>query len=450
MFDVSADLKSYYDNHVRLGKVRRDELAGFRDTNLQRLKDGLDALSEEHKVTYAYFVDWRNQGSYAMHTLNQADEYDYDIDVAVIFDAADLPEDAEAARLRVQDALRKKASGFTKAPEARKNAVTIWYSEGYHIDFAVYRVHKSFWEGDVLEHAGTDGWAKRNPDDINDWFTKQVDTRSPTDSGFNVLLGTQVTAEPKQLRRIVRFVKAFAKSRSGWSLPGGMILSTLVNEVYKPHPTRDDIALYNTLHALQNRLTARKAVQSPVDSAVELINTPKRFKEVERLLNNLDRLLPKLGVLHRADCTYAQALAAWNQIFNHSFWSSAVSKASSDQALQHGGLILECGLAPYEKGPVFAGYRSNSKALPKGLGLRFRVKSTKVPPPYTLKWTAHNEGDEASDANQISWTRTTTSDKPDMWTSTSYKGNQTMKCEIIKDGAVRETATHGVRIAGRR
>jgi hypothetical protein len=448
MFDISADLKNHYDSHVRLGKTRRDELAGFRDTNLQRLKDGLDALGEEHETTYKHFVDWKNQGSYAMHTLNQAEEYDYDIDVGVIFDAADLPEDAAAARLRVQDALRMKANGFTKEPEARKNAVTIWYSLGYHIDFAVYRVRDSFWEGHVLEHAGADGWKKRNPDDINEWFTKQVDTRSPKVPAFYLLLDQTVTVEPKQLRRIVRLVKAFAKSRSGWSLPGGMVLSTLVCEVYKPHPTRDDIALYDTLHALQNRLASRKIVHSPVDSSIELTDSMKRLKEVERLHNNLNRLLPKLAVLKSDECTRAQALAAWNHIFNHNFWSVAVSRAAADQ-VQSGGLVLECALARYKEGPVFGAYKSNSKSLPKGLGLRFRVKSTNVPPPYSLKWTVQNEGDEATDANQMSWAKTTTSANPDMWTSTSYKGNQTMKCEIFKDGILKEAAQHCVRIAGR-
>jgi hypothetical protein len=449
MFDVSAELTTFYNEHVRLGKSRRDELAGFRDTNLQRLKDGLDALGEEKGEQYPHFFDWKNQGSYAMHTLNQAEEYDYDIDVAVIFKKEDLPEDAAEARTRVQDALRKKTSGFTKAPEARKNAVTIWYSEGYHIDFAVYRERENLWDGKVLEHAGADGWTKRNPDDVNNWFIGQVDNRSPEGRLLNTLLGAPITVEPKQLRRIVRLVKAFAKSRSGWSLPGGMILSALVCEVYKPHSTRDDIALYETLRALQARLAEQKSVFSPVNSSVELTNTPERAKEIERLSKNLDRLLSKLDVLWSAECSKVQALAAWNHIFNQKFWSTSISEATAVRGAQRDDLVLECGIAPRERGPVFSTYKSNSKALPKGVGLRFTIKSTSVPPPYQLKWTVQNEGDEATDANQLTWTKMTTSDSPEMWTSTTYKGNQTMKCELYKDGALRACATHGVRIAGR-
>ena len=74
-----------------------------------------------------------------MHTLNQAEHNDYDIDVAVVFEKGDLPEDPLKARQRVRDALLKRCDNFTKEPEARHNAVTVWYQDGYNIDFAVYR-----------------------------------------------------------------------------------------------------------------------------------------------------------------------------------------------------------------------------------------------------------------------------------------------------------------------
>lgn len=52
-----------------------------------------------------------------------------------------MPANATDGRTRVCDALQEKLKGtnFSKEPEARKNAVTVWYSDSYHIDFAVYR-----------------------------------------------------------------------------------------------------------------------------------------------------------------------------------------------------------------------------------------------------------------------------------------------------------------------
>lgn len=45
MYDITTDLQTFYDDHVRLGKDRRDKLAGYRDSNIQRIKDGLDDLA---------------------------------------------------------------------------------------------------------------------------------------------------------------------------------------------------------------------------------------------------------------------------------------------------------------------------------------------------------------------------------------------------------------------
>jgi hypothetical protein len=115
-----------------------------------------------------------------MHTLNQSDEYD--IDVAVIFRKSDLPEDPLKARQRVRDALQKKCTNFSKDPEARTNAVTVWYQDGYHIDFAIYRTWEEF-NGfrmvSYIEHASTT-WMTRDPAEINDWFAKVVADKSPS------------------------------------------------------------------------------------------------------------------------------------------------------------------------------------------------------------------------------------------------------------------------------
>ncbi len=136
MFDCTKDLQDFYDNHVRLGADLRGRLASARDINLDRLEKGLQELGAERKKIYQGPIETRNQGSYAMHTLNKSDEYD--IDVALIFRKEDLPADPLEARQLVRDALLKKCTNFAKEPEARTNAVTVWYQEGYHLDLAVF------------------------------------------------------------------------------------------------------------------------------------------------------------------------------------------------------------------------------------------------------------------------------------------------------------------------
>src|ERR1700677_2424966 len=102
MFDATKDLQNFYDNYVRLGAELRSKLASARDLNLNRLNSGLKEIGEERGTAYTGPIETKNQGSYAMHTLNQSDEYD--LDVALIFDKDDLPDDPLQARQRVRDA----------------------------------------------------------------------------------------------------------------------------------------------------------------------------------------------------------------------------------------------------------------------------------------------------------------------------------------------------------
>ena len=439
VFDVSRELNAFYDTHIRLGDELRKDLGGYRDLNLQRLNDGLAALGEKMGTTYRTYVDTKNQGSYAMHTLNQCEHTDYDIDVAVIFEKDDLPGDAAAARQRVRDALLEKCTNFTKEPEARKNAVTVWYADGYHIDFAVYRRTKDWWGNVLIEHAGGDAWTERDPMQYTDWFVKQVSNKSPAALG---LFSLTVSVPKQQLRRITRLVKAFARSRSSWSLPGGIIISTLVCEAYQSHPARDDLALANTLKALLARLQASLDVANPVQPGSYFTSSERRRKEVERLRDCLEEKLPALDALYDTDCTRQQALGAWNTVFNHNFWS-AQKQASDQSALSSVG--LECWLAKSKGGSVFRQHRSDSVALPKGVHLRFTAKPDGLAGPYSVRWSVRNEGHEATDAGQLSHDQTLTGDVA-YWTSTAFKGRQKMICEVLQNGMAVRQAEHLVRI----
>ncbi|MDP3626981.1 MAG: hypothetical protein Q8S12_10305 [Hydrogenophaga sp.] len=446
MFDASNELGVFYENHVRLGSTRAKDLAGYRDLNLQRLTDGLKALGEKKGVHYPSYSENKNQGSYAMHTLNQCEHTDYDIDVAVIFEKDNLPDSPADARMRVRDGLAEKCTNFTKEPEARRNAVTVWYADGYHIDFAVYRRREDWLGNTVIEHAGADEWSVRDPMAYTDWFLDKVTTKSPP-TMLDSFLGVNVTVARQQLRRIVRFVKAFARSRSSWALPGGIVISTLVCEVYKPHPTRDDVALADTLKALLLRLKGSVHVDNPVQPGTSFTATDGRRKEVERLRDCLEEKLPSLNILHDSLCTKKQAMTAWDAIFWHDFWTEQKhALARADSAV---GLVVECWLARKKEGPVYKAHRSDSTPLPKGVHLRFTAKTEGIAQPYSLRWSVRNEGHEAKDAEQLAHDSVKVAGEP-YWTSTAFKGRQKMTCEVLKDGMPVRKAEHYVRITSGR
>ena len=347
MFDMHSDLKTFYEDHVRLGKKRRDDLAAVRNANLDRLKRGLDALGEKYGTEYRYFKEFRNQGGYAMRTLNQHAQNEYDIDVGLIFATEDLPGEPAEARRLICNAFKEKPGNFLRQPRTRTNAVTVWYADGLHVDFAIYRRRSAVWGETVIEHAGGAEWKERDPEAVTKWFDGQVGALSP-DPKRDVW----VTVEAGQLRRIVRFVKFLCRSRLDWVLPGGMITTVLVAECYRANATRDDGALYETMAALQKRLAAWTTVHNPVDASQELTEKPEYQNQVEALRVKLDWALNKLAVLHDPTCTEGQARNAWRQVFNHAFWNATPATTHSQSLLRPTAAAIGIAFPNRVTGPV--------------------------------------------------------------------------------------------------
>lgn len=448
MYDISAELQIFYDTHVRLGTDLRKQLAEYRELNITRLKNGLDDLAAGTNRPHPHPYNYTNQGGYAMHTLNQDPngDNDYDIDIAIIFKKDDIPEDPLKVRQRVRDALCKRCTNFTKEPEARTNAVTIWYAEGYHIDFAIYRTYTDNFGIERIEHGSTE-WKRRDPMEINNWFSECVSTLSP--KAKPIFRSPQVA--DGQMRRIVRYLKYFCRSRTSWSLPGGMIVSALVAEpeIYRANSDRDDIALYNTMFALRNRLKESCKVYNPVDSSQELTGKTEVLNQVTRLRDNLDTAISKLDILFdESKCTREKARFAWDWVFNHEFWAKKESTKGTTRAdlsaVKRYSVTIRCDLAKHENGPTYKHYSSGSSVLPKGVALKFSVISTNVPPPYSVRWIVDNEGDEASEANQLHWE--SSDSRAIKWTSTAFKGNHQMICRIEKNGLVMAKTVHIVKI----
>lgn len=138
MYNLSSKFNTFYSNHVVLQGDKQSELVKKKNTNIDRLKDGLKEYNDEHDTNYKV-VNHAIQGSVAMHTVTQNDENEYDIDVAIIFDKSNIPDSTTRVKNIMVDALKRKCSGFRTEPEAKTNCIRIEYASGYHIDFAIYR-----------------------------------------------------------------------------------------------------------------------------------------------------------------------------------------------------------------------------------------------------------------------------------------------------------------------
>lgn len=313
MYNVHSEIFVFYDKYVRLDQATQSRLTTYRNTNVERLENGLTELG------YAVPVRTCGQGSYAMHTMVQHADNDYDIDTAVIFERTDLPASPLKARQRILEGIKQSEVTFKRHPEARTNAVTIWYADGHHIDLAVYRRYEDDFGSEVIEHAGIE-WTRRNPTEITDWFTSEVARQSPSST-------SNATVKDGQMRRVVQLLKMFAKMHPSWNLPGGLLISALVAECYQSDAIRDDLALFNTMSSIRLRLQRNTEVTNPVDSTYFLTDKQEHVNELVRFEERLAQAIKWLQPLCTYDCDEVTAYKAWGQVYDHAYWNMLVEGA---------------------------------------------------------------------------------------------------------------------------
>ncbi len=310
MYDCSKELLKFYDKHVKLSAEDQKKLADYRDTNIDRVKKGLKDSAKPSPIKFI------NQGSYAMDTIIQHPENDYDLDIGIQFNKVDLvgPKggeySAKEARDMVCEAVQDKR--FNKAPEVRLKCVRIYYNEGYHIDMPIYREYENALKETIIEIAGSD-WEETNPEAVTKWFSDAVINKSPD------------TSNGRQMRRIVRLIKCWAQNKVS-NKPSGFIISKLVDEKYISADGRDDESLYKTLSAIYNRLMYDKNVYHPVLNGT-LISEGKE-KAVKSMYERLESSLKILDDLNDANCTKQTALKAWKKFFGHDYFDSLIKEYS--------------------------------------------------------------------------------------------------------------------------
>lgn len=441
MYDLSSKFVSFYNDYVVLPQTEQTNLHSKKDLNIQRLKDGLKEYNEENNTAYS-IVETCVQGSVAMSTVVQNEDGDYDIDVAVVFNKSSLGEKgAQATRNMVANALRRKTKQFNAEPEVKTSCVRIKYSDGYHIDFAIYRRHydteNNRW---IYEHAGTT-WTERELKGLTKWFTEQ-----------NV-------ASNGKLRKVVRLSKMFCKSRDTWkNMPSGLLQTVLCDEKLQDSYDRIDELFYYTMKEIVVRLETDVSVAAPVDNSRDL--TPRQI-DIQKMTNWKNRLKSKLedlDVLFKDDCTKQDALQAWYGFFNHDFWNEQLSDSSNYS--QSSTLIIKsvhsfsdteqfiedlypvklsysCRISCHVSGdgwrpkPLSEFLSLLRRYLPHNFEIRCVMEYTNCPPPYKIFWKVKNVGPEAERRNQLRGQ--IVEEGKSIVEHSLFFGNHYIECYIIKN-----------------
>jgi hypothetical protein len=334
MFDCADDVLAHHDQKVTLPQADRTTMRERRDANRERLKKG---LKERGKRAPREF---KSQGSYAMKTMTQHPERDYDIDDGVYFDKEALVGERGAemtalqARQMVRDALDD--GKFKTPPEVRNNCVRVYYEAGYHVDVPVYRrvTTKDILGNETYHHelASTD-WKRSDARDVTEWFEKENDRQSPDKENG------------RQLRRIVRQIKKYARSRASWNSQtlSGFGITKLVTECFRGNATREDEALHDTMKAIRDRLKLNLVVTHPVTPG-ETITKGSDDARARFLRDKLTDAVNNLAPTFDADCAREKALKCWDRVYDTTFFSDRLEKAAKAEASVASPAVLTSGL----------------------------------------------------------------------------------------------------------
>lgn len=309
MRNTDEQLRRFHGDRVWMNAAGRSDILGKAKSNRTRLRNGLKRDERPAPVGSA------TQGSYAMRTMIQNDDGDYDIDDGVYFTKESLvgPRDAPltaiAARQMVCDALQD--ARFSDKPEVRTNCVRIYYAapNHYHVDVPVYRrtrTRNAFTGAvsDTYELASSD-WKASDALNVTKWFKKR--NKDLCGDGSE-------NGDKGQFVRVVRLAKAFARSRPHWSgkIAGGFALSRLVSDHYVESVGRDDLAFRNVLRQVNARLGWNDRVEHPTLNEDIL---PAGSAKAKFLRKKLTDKLPILDVLDEPGCTHEEAMQAWDDFF---------------------------------------------------------------------------------------------------------------------------------------
>jgi hypothetical protein len=314
--NCSNDLIDYDSEKVKLTPSQQKEMRERRNANRERLQRGLkrngDPQPDEHII----------QGSYAMKTMTQHPDRDYDIDDGSAFVKDKLAADngsamtPSEAKQMVCDALIE-GGGLTTDPEVKKNCVRVTYKAGYHVDIPVYRMSEDTDGNQKMELAGEE-WCDSNPREINDWYSGEESKTA------------NAGQECPQLRRQTRLLKKYSRANLGDDSPSGLILTILAAESHTQFDSRQDNAFRELLRKVRARLFGNKVILNPANTTEQLSKETDEAR-INALLNQIGKSLSRLEVLDKPNCRRSEALRAWKDIFKTDYFDAEIDKAEEDE-----------------------------------------------------------------------------------------------------------------------
>ena len=234
-----------YHGKIALTATKRGNLKTSRDALRDRIRNHFKEARKE-KVP----IFW-GQGSYAMRTTVNPLSGEYDVDDGVYLQNLDSDKDKWPSPEAVHKWIVDAVDGQTNETIDKRTCVRVRYAGQYHVDLPIYGEYE---DTHYLAEKGGAGWHESDPKKLIEWFKEEISTKGD------------------QLRRVVRYLKAWAdyQSAENGEMPSGVFLTVLATEEFCGDD-RDDICFSRTIRNIHWRIQAEPfSVWNPIDKAEDL------------------------------------------------------------------------------------------------------------------------------------------------------------------------------------
>lgn len=241
-----------FDEKIKLTTAKSNSLKTSRNSLRKDIKSWFED-NDKSKPSFCW------QGSFAMKTtINPTGENDYDMDDGVYLNGYSSDQDTWPATSTAHRWIKEATDDRTEQDSIDKNTcVRVVYANNYHIDLPIYIMKD---EVAFLAHKSK-GWTESDPKAFKDWFLNKVSSNG------------------EQLRRIVRYLKAWKDYKS---LPlKGIELTILACENIDCFENRDDKALKNTITNIVSKLEDKYTCKKPVIPNEDLFEEHSETKQNE-------------------------------------------------------------------------------------------------------------------------------------------------------------------------
>ncbi|WP_346856909.1 CBASS cGAMP synthase [uncultured Draconibacterium sp.] len=248
-----------FNQLIKLDETKRSNLRVKRNNLRERVHNGFGFIKSIHDIYER--IEFQSQGSYVMDTIinpsRKNDEYDIDDGVYFIGSRGrrERPEPDVFHQFIVNSISRGKGVNEIEEIIEKDTCVRVRYKGkngdfNYHVDIPIYYAQDVY--SPDLAHK-KDWWHTSNPVEFILWFEDLIQ------SGFEAKFILERSSfrneyekwrddrrkKDHQLRKIVRYMKAWGDYKKG-DMPPGVVMTILAGTNYV-EDSRDDISLYETL-----------------------------------------------------------------------------------------------------------------------------------------------------------------------------------------------------------